>query len=108
MVNSLFSKNQYDLDGAAFKQQFESSKNAVLIDVRTPEEFQSGTLAGAKNIAITSAAFQTKIQTLAVEKEYFLFCRSGNRSGNAAKLMEKLGLKCYNLVGGIGAWPHKK
>ena len=108
MLSSLFSKNQYDLDGAAFKQQFESSKNAVLIDVRTPEEFQSGTLAGAKNIDITGSAFQTTIQSLDADKEYFLFCRSGNRSGNAAKLMGNLGLKCYNLVGGIGAWPHKK
>lgn len=105
MFNGLFSKNESDLDGAAFKKQFENSENAILIDVRTPEEYASGTIAGAKNMDIMSSDFQAKIQTLDPDKTYFMFCRSGNRSGNAVKLLKNLGLKSYNLVGGIGAWP---
>lgn len=102
---SFFSKKDNDLDGKAFKQQFESIENAVLLDVRTASEYSGGTIPGAKNIDFMSSDFQSQIQKLDSQKVYFLFCRSGNRSGNAAAAFKKLGLKSFNLVGGIGAWP---
>lgn len=105
MFNGLFSKNESDLDGPAFKKQFQDSKNAMLIDVRTPEEYALGTIPGAINLDVMSSDFQTKIQTLNPDKTYFMFCRSGNRSGNAVKSLKKLGLQSYNLVGGLNSWP---
>ncbi|MHB1177686.1 MAG: rhodanese-like domain-containing protein [Daejeonella sp.] len=107
MFNSFFKKNENDLDGYNFKKSFENTQNAVLMDVRTPDEFNSGTITGSTNIDFMSPDFQTKIQELDPDKTYFLFCRSGNRSGNAVKAMEGMRLKAYNLVGGIGAWPKK-
>lgn len=104
MFNGLFSKNESDLNGSAFKKQFQDNKNATLIDVRTPEEYATGTIPGAINLNIMATDFQGKIQTLNPDKTYFIFC-SGNRSGNAVKSLKKLGLKSYNLVGGINAWP---
>ncbi|MBC8054322.1 MAG: rhodanese-like domain-containing protein [Sphingobacteriaceae bacterium] len=105
MFNSIFSKKESDLDGKAFKRMFETTNNAELVDVRTAGEFASGTIKGARNMDIMSADFQNQVKKLDSEKTYFLFCRSGGRSGSAVSMFEKLGLKVYNLTGGIGAWP---
>lgn len=105
MFNGFFSKKDSDLDGKAFREKFENTDQAVLLDVRTPAEFNSGSIPGAQNIDFMSPDFQNRIQTLDKDKTYFLYCRSGNRSGSAASIMEKAGFKSFNLVGGIGAWP---
>jgi rhodanese-related sulfurtransferase len=105
MFSRLFAKNDSDLDGTEFKSQFLSTKNTVLLDVRTVSEFRSGTILSAKNMDIMSAGFNDKVSKLDVSKTYFVFCRSGNRSGNAVKVMKNAGLKAFNLVGGMGAFP---
>lgn len=105
MFNSIFSKKENDLDGKTFKQKFETTANAELLDVRTPGEFSSGSIPGAKNLDLMAPDFQNQVQKLDKDKTYFLFCRSGSRSGSAASLLEKSGLNSYNLAGGIGAWP---
>ena len=93
------------LDGREFKEAYSSSKQPVLIDVRTAGEFTSGSIPGAKNIDIMSADFQKQIASLDRSKDYFLFCRSGNRSGQACSVMAAKGFNVYNLKGGVGAWP---
>ena len=102
---NFFSKNPNNLDGNAFKNEFKSTKNAVLLDVRTPNEYNGGSIPGSKNMDCTASDFQAKVQKLDPDKTYFLFCRSGGRSGGAVKLMEKMGFKSFNLVGGISSWP---
>lgn len=77
-----------------------------MLDVRTPGEFSAGSLTGALNIDMTSAAFASQLEKLDKTKTYFLFCRSGARSGAACQLMAEQGFKVYNLAGGIGAWPN--
>lgn len=94
-----------ELDGEAFKQKFNSTKNAVLLDVRTAGEFQSGHIKGAKNIDFYSSDFRDKINRLDKGQEYFVYCRSGARSASACNMMAKAGFKVYNLDGGIGEWP---
>ncbi|MDZ4846997.1 MAG: rhodanese-like domain-containing protein [Chitinophagales bacterium] len=103
-LKSTFSKSYEDLGGTDFKKKFEATKNAALLDVRTAGEFSSGTIKGAKNIDFMAADFAKKIEQLDKSKEYFLFCRSGNRSGKACELMSSKGFKTYNLASGIGAW----
>ncbi|WP_242929149.1 rhodanese-like domain-containing protein [Pontibacter vulgaris] len=98
-------KNYEDLDGTTFKTKYNNASKAELLDVRTAGEFASGTIPGAKNLDVTSPQFQQALQTLDKDKEYFVFCRSGNRSGSACDLMTAHGFKAYNLSGGVGAWP---
>lgn len=98
-------KNYENLDGNTFKDRYNKAGKAELLDVRTPGEFASGTIPGAKNIDVTSAQFQQALKTLDKDKEYFVFCRSGNRSGSACDMMAAQGFKAYNLAGGVGAWP---
>ena len=94
-----------DLDGGTFKEKFEKSVNAVLLDVRTAGEVREGTIKGAINIDMMSPSFRSEISKLDKSKDYFLICRSGNRSGQACKLMAKEGFKVCNLAYGIGDWP---
>ncbi|PTX11424.1 rhodanese-related sulfurtransferase [Pontibacter mucosus] len=98
-------KNYENLDGAAFRTMYQSAPKAELLDVRTAGEFASGSIKGARNLDVTSSQFQQALKTMDKDKEYFVFCRSGNRSGSACDIMGKEGFKAYNLAGGINAWP---
>ncbi|MGV3685046.1 MAG: rhodanese-like domain-containing protein [Daejeonella sp.] len=105
MLGSFFKKNESDLDGYNFKKSLENTPNAVLIDVRTPEEYKAGTIEDALNLDFMAPDFNRTAEQMDNDKTYFLFCRSGNRSSSAVKTFEGLGFKAFNLVGGIGAWP---
>jgi rhodanese-related sulfurtransferase len=105
LIKKLFAKQYQDLDGQAFKAAYQTSKGAVLLDVRTPSEYKAGTINGAKNINLTSLDFNSQIAKLPKDKEYFVFCRSGARSGNACRMMSAQGFKVTNLSGGIASWP---
>ncbi len=94
-----------NLSGANFKKQLEASENAVLLDVRTAGEFAQGSIPGAKNIDFMSPGFSQKVGKLDRDVTYYLFCLSGNRSGQACKMMHKQGFDVRNLSGGIGAFP---
>lgn len=77
--------------------------DAVVIDVRTPSEFAEGHLEGAVNIDLQSGAFEQQLATLPLDGNYVVYCRSGNRSGQAVEIMRGLGF--VNLVdaGGLQA-----
>ncbi len=82
--------------------------NVLLLDVRTDGEFASGHLKGAVQININASNFESKIKELDREKPVYVYCRSGARSGKAARMMKGLGFKeVYNLEGGILSWQRK-
>jgi len=66
-------------------------KGAIIIDVRTPQEFATGHLTGAINIDINAADFDQKINALNPTLRYLIYCRSGNRSAQALVRMQSLG-----------------
>jgi phage shock protein E len=74
---------------------------AVLIDVRTPEEYEAGHAPSAVNIDYYGEGFREVLDDLDREGVYFLYCRSGNRSSSTLGLMEDMGFKeVYDLSGG--------
>ena len=78
---------------------------AVILDVRTPEEFNEGHIAGAVNIDFYAADFADRIAMLDRNQDYVLYCRSGNRSGETAELMTTLEFTAVDEIdGGILAW----
>lgn len=100
-------KNYSDLSCEDFKKGM-NDKDAVIIDVRTAGEFNSGKLKGARNIDIMGSGFMAQIQNLPKDKKYYLYCRSGNRSGQACEVMAKLGFpNLNNMAGGIMSWPYE-
>jgi rhodanese-related sulfurtransferase len=77
----------------------------VILDVRTPEEFTAGHLAGAVNLDFHAAAFSINLAGLDTGVPYVLYCRSGNRSAQAREMMRSLGfVEVYEIAGGIDAW----
>ena len=77
----------------------------VILDVRTPQEFAEGHLANAINIDFQSGKFEQEIASLDKTKTYAVYCRSGNRSGQAVKVMAKAGFtNMYDMDGGIIDW----
>lgn len=109
MFNSIFSrtKGYEDLGSNDFAKGIES-KDAVVLDVRTSGEFSSGHIPKAKNIDIMGYDFQGRIANLDKSKSYYVYCRSGGRSGRACQIMKKAGFEnVYNLQSGIGSWRGK-
>jgi rhodanese-related sulfurtransferase len=81
------------------------SKNAYILDIRTPLEYAGGHIGGAINIDVLSADFNTGIDTLNKEKNYFLYCKAGKSSEEALNKMKEAGFKnLRHLKGGIEAW----
>jgi rhodanese-related sulfurtransferase len=64
---------------------------AAVIDVRTPEETSAGYLEGALLFDIQGADFANQISTLDQAANYVIYCRSGNRAGQAIDYMKKMG-----------------
>ncbi len=74
-------------------------QGAFLVDVREPGEFASGTVKGAVNIPLGSV--EAQLAKFKGKENVIVFCRSGNRSGQAKVILEQNGFK--NVVNG-GTW----
>ena len=87
-------------------EQLAAHPQAVVLDVRTEEEFESGYIPNAQNIDLRMGpGFIEALESLDKEKTYFVYCRSGARSAQACQLMSQLGFtSTYNLLGGILEW----
>lgn len=91
-------------DEAEAKADPKKEKLTVL-DVRTPEEYSKGHIAGATNIDYNSGTFKDSLSKLDKTKPYLVHCASGRRSAKTRELMKSLGFKnvCH-LDGGLTAW----
>lgn len=77
----------------------------TVLDVRTPDEYKEGHIAGAKNIDFTEGDFETKAGELDKSKSYLVHCASGRRSTASLEVLQKLGFKrLYHLDGGFNGW----
>jgi rhodanese-related sulfurtransferase len=93
-----------DVD-VAEAQQIVEQGDAVILDVRTPEEFAAGHLPGAININVESSDFADRVAGLDESTETLVYCQTGNRSGVATDEMADLGFAdMSDLQGGIEAW----
>lgn len=85
--------------------QAEPPEGLVILDVRTPEEFADGHLDGAIMIDFYEDDFVDRLSALDPETPYLLYCRSGNRSGKTAAILEDLGFTdVADVDGGVVAW----
>lgn len=60
----------------------------MIVDVRSPSEYEAGHLNGAVLLDLNAGQFAAELPTLDPEAEYLVYCRSGNRSGQAVAMME--------------------
>ena len=78
---------------------------APVLDVRTPKEFAEGHLAEAVNVNVMAPDFRDRIVEMDLPENgpVYLYCRSGNRSGTATKILHEMGHAGAVNVGGLGA-----
>jgi rhodanese-related sulfurtransferase len=77
----------------------------VVLDIRTPEEFNEARLADAVNIDFYAPDFADQLDGLDKGDPYVMYCRSGNRSSEAVETMKDLGfVEVYEVDGGIVNW----
>ncbi len=86
-------------------QQRQGDPDFVILDIRTPQEFLAGHIQGAVNVDFYAPDFKQQLDQLPKDKVYFVYCNSGNRSGQAMPMFRELGFtEVYELKGGIQAW----
>lgn len=91
------------LNATQFGEELKQKNHAVLIDVREPQEYKSGSITGAKNIPLSQ--LKHRMAEIPQDKKVYLFCQSGMRSKQAARSLMKQGYKeMTHLQGGISAW----
>jgi rhodanese-related sulfurtransferase len=77
----------------------------VILDIRTPEEYDEARIDGAVNIDYYDTDFVDQLDTLDKDRPYVMYCRSGNRSSDAITTMKDLGFsEVYEIDGGIVNW----
>jgi rhodanese-related sulfurtransferase len=86
--------------------QLEADKNAVILDVRTDAEWDQGIIENAITIDFyKTAEFMAALEALDKNKNYYVYCRSGARSGKTCEMMNGLGIEnAFNLEGGMLEW----
>lgn len=95
-----------NLSQEEWTKQLEADENAVVLDVRTQAEVDEGIIPNAIHIDIYKGqGFVDEIEELDKTKNYYVYCRSGNRSGQACNIMNQLDIEnAYNLSGGFLEW----
>ena len=95
-----------DLEQDKWKNGLENDSDALILDVRTAEEFDTSRIPNSINIDFYNPeTFIQEIGKLDKDKSYYIYCRTGVRSANSCHLMKELGfVNTYNLIGGIVDW----
>jgi rhodanese-related sulfurtransferase len=93
----------------ALLDRYQGDPDVVLLDVRTPKEFQDGHIDGAILLDYYSSDYVERLKALDREKTYLIYCRSGNRSGKSLAIFEKLGFRrAYHMDTGVIGWSREK
>jgi rhodanese-related sulfurtransferase len=95
-----------DLSQEEWAERLQNDDNAFILDVRTEDEVLDGYIPKMTNIDIhLGQGFLDELEKLDKSKNYYVYCRSGARSGQACAIMNSVGFEnAYNLEGGFINW----
>ncbi len=79
--------------------------DALLVDVREPDEFDTEHVPGARNVPLSQ--LRDRLEELPRDRELLLYCKSGKRSYDAARALTQRGFRVRALPGGIESWHHR-
>ena len=87
-------------------EEYKRTDDAVLLDVRTPQEYQEGHIPGSKNVPLQQL---DNIVSVAKNKDIplFVYCYSGSSSRQATGMLQRMGYSKVNNIGGIAAYSGK-
>lgn len=101
-LSRLFGSTYETVDVARARELLDGG--AVLVDVRTAQEYRAGHAPAARHIPLD--AIGTRHRELPKDRPVVTVCRSGARSANAARRLAAAGYEVANLRGGMTAWQH--
>ena len=95
-----------DLLQEEWVEKLENDDNAFILDVRTPEEANQGQIPESTTLNIyLGEEFLAELKKLEKSKNYYVYCRSGQRSRQACAIMNSIGIpNAFNIMGGILEW----
>jgi rhodanese-related sulfurtransferase len=96
-------------DAYALIEKNKDNPSFVVLDVRTPDEFSEGHIAGAIDIDYNSGGFRTELAGLDKKKTYIVYCRTGRRSTDAVRIMKEMGFTdLLRISGDVIRWKSEK
>lgn len=105
LMSGLANAQETDLSAVEFSAKIASTNDAVIVDVRTPEEFKKGHLENALNLNWNGPEFEEQMAALDKRQPMFVYCLSGGRSASAAAAMREAGFEqVYEMQGGMMQW----
>ena len=87
-------------------KEFRETPSAVLLDVRTPQEYQEGRIPGSVNVPLQSLGQEGTVPA-GKDTALFVYCHSGARSTQAVRLLARMGYANVKNIGGIAAYSGK-
>jgi phage shock protein E len=102
LLSSLFGPPLPSLNAAELSEKLKNGKRPVVLDVRQPEEYREGHIAGSKLIPLGD--LRQRVHELPKEREIVCVCATGSRSRSATKLLINAGYKATNMNGGMFTW----
>jgi rhodanese-related sulfurtransferase len=100
-----FSFAYQDLNAKQFYEMMQKEKDVIILDVRTPQEYQEGHINNTINIPVQILGQQLDKLNNFKDKKILVYCRSGHRSAIASQTLDRAGFKnVYNLKGGLFEW----
>ncbi|MBS4028536.1 MAG: rhodanese-like domain-containing protein [Ignavibacteriales bacterium] len=97
-------KDTNALSAEEVQQKIASDTNIVILDVRTNIEYTTGHLPNALLIPVQELNERITELNKFKDKEFIVYCRSGNRSRTATSILTRNGFKAFNMQGGILRW----
>ncbi len=87
-------------------KEYHTVPGAVLLDVRTPQEYKEGHIPGSKNVSLQTIS---EIESITKKKEtpLYVYCHSGARSSRAVSMLQRMGYTNVTNIGGIAAYSGK-
>ena len=90
------------INAVQLSEKLKNGKRPLVVDVRQPEEFRAGHIAGAKLIPLDQ--LNRRLKELPKDKEIVCVCASGSRSRTAARLLVRAGYNAFDMKGGMFMW----
>lgn len=98
----IFGKPISTVRALELNERLKNGKRPFVIDVRRPDEYQSGHIVGAKLIPLNKLS--SRMKDLPHNREIVCVCASGSRSGSATRMLVKAGFNAVNMKGGMNSW----
>ncbi len=107
-VEIVFYKDVTPQEAEALIIENAENKHFIILDVRTPSEFNAGHIDGATNVNCNASDFEERMKKFDKNNLYLLYCASGGRSSTVLKKMKTWGFtKIYHLKQGYNGWKRR-